>query len=70
MKSKKTLILAASILTLTLSAFPRHATATSTTTPSSSGSQAIRKAGGSNLPYVRYLHVELAADILLSSLLP
>ncbi len=37
MKSKKTLVLAASILTLTLSAFPHHAAASTGSAPPASG---------------------------------
>jgi hypothetical protein len=67
MKSQKTLVLAASIFALALSAFPHHAAADSTTAPPPSDSQSIRKAGGSPL---KSLAVELAGDILLSALLP
>ena len=67
MKSKRTLALAASILALTLSAFPHQAAASSTTAPSSSSSQMLRKAGGGPLIYMQ---VELAVNILLLALLP
>jgi hypothetical protein len=67
MKSKKTLALATSILTLTISAFPHHAAAGTTTAPPTAGSQLLRKAGGTNL---KYLQIVLAADTLLSALLP
>jgi hypothetical protein len=70
MKSKKTLVLAASIFALTLSAFPHHAAASSTTAPTSSDTSAIRKAGGSNLIYLQYVQVELLTGILSSALLP
>jgi hypothetical protein len=66
MKSKKTLVLAASILALTLSTFSHDAAASSTDTPPSD-SQALRKAGGSNLIY---LQIALAAGTLISALLP
>jgi Cu/Ag efflux protein CusF len=49
MKSQKTLVLAASIFAITLSAFPHHAAASSAIAPPSTSSEAIRKAGGSNL---------------------
>jgi hypothetical protein len=62
MKKKVTLALASSILTLTLSAFPHHAAASPTTAPPAD-SEALRKAGGSNLIYLPYLQ-------LLSALLP
>ena len=68
MKSKKTLVLAASILTLTLSAFPHDAAASSTATPPSD-SQALRKAGGDKVKYMETA-VVLAAGILLSAVLP
>jgi hypothetical protein len=67
MKSKLTLGLATAMFTLTLSAFPPHAAASSTIAPPSTSSEAIRKAGGSNLIYVQ---VVLAAGNLLSALLP
>lgn len=68
MKSKKTLVLAALILALTLSAFPHNAAASSTATPPSD-SQSIRKAGGEKLKYMATA-VVLAADILFSAVLP
>jgi Spy/CpxP family protein refolding chaperone len=67
MKKKMTLALAASILALTVSAFPHQAVASSTTSPSTSDSQLVRKSGGSNLLYVQVI---LAAGSLLSALLP
>lgn len=67
MKSKKTLVLAASILALTLSAFPHDAAAGTTTAPPQASSDMTRKAGGSNLIY---LQVVLAAGTLISTLLP
>jgi hypothetical protein len=67
MKGKMTLVLAASILALTLSAFPHHAAASSTTAPPHSSSQIVRKSGGSNLLYVQ---IVLASEILSSALLP
>lgn len=67
MKSKMTLALAASILTLTLSAFPDLAAATTTTNAAPSDSPALRKAGGSQLIY---LQVILATGNLLSVPLP
>jgi ABC-type oligopeptide transport system substrate-binding subunit len=66
MKSKKTLLLAASILALTLSAFP-HVAAASERMTVQAGSDMFRKAGGTNCPY---LQVILAAGNLLSALLP
>ena len=67
MKSKMTLALASSILTVTLSAFPPQAAASSTTVAPSSGSQMLRVGGDKP---VKYMQVELAVDILLSALLP
>jgi len=69
MKCKKTLVLAASIFVLTLSAFPHRAAASSTTAPTSSDTSVIRKAGGSNLIYLQYVQLNLAANVLLSALL-
>jgi hypothetical protein len=66
MKSKKTLVLPASFLALTLSAFP-HVAAASEGTTVQAGSDMFRKAGGTNCPY---LQVILAAGNLLSALLP
>lgn len=63
MKKTMTLALAASIFALTLSAFPHHAAA-STTSVSQADSE-IRRAGGG--PVV-YLTVGLAAEILSSVL--
>jgi hypothetical protein len=67
MKTNMTLALAASILTLTVSAFPHRAAGSSTTAPPTSDSQAIRKAGGSPM---KYMEVVLASSSLLSALLP
>lgn len=66
MKSKKTLVLAASILTLTLSAFPHHAAASTGSAPQQADSD-IRKAGGTALVYITYL---VTAGTLFSALLP
>jgi hypothetical protein len=66
MKSKMTLGLAAAMLTLTLSAFPRPAAASSTTAPPTVP-EVLKPIGGKP---VKYLLVELAADILLSAPLP
>ena len=66
MKSNKTLVLAASILALTLSAFP-HVAAASIGTTAQAGSDMLRKGGDSRIPY---LQVILAAGNLLSALLP
>jgi hypothetical protein len=66
MKSKKTLVLAASILALTLSAFPHDAAASTGTTPQA-GSDTTRKAGGTSCPY---LQIILAAGNLISLLVP
>jgi hypothetical protein len=66
MKSKRNLVFAASFLALTLSAFP-HVAAASICTTSQAGSDMLRKAGGTNCPY---LQVILAAGNLLSALLP
>ena len=66
MKSKKTLVLAASILALTLSAFPHAASAdTGTTQQASSGM--MRKGGDGKLIYIQFI---VAAGNLLSALLP
>lgn len=64
MKSKRTFIIAVFVAALALSAFPHHAAADSTTAPPSN-SDAIRKAGGSNLIYLTYA---VTADILLAVL--
>jgi hypothetical protein len=69
MKSKKTLVLAASIFALTLSAFPHHAAASATTAPTPSDTVLIRKAGGSKLIYLQSIQVAQVANIL-ASLLP
>ncbi|HSZ17278.1 MAG TPA: hypothetical protein VK764_09270 [Terracidiphilus sp.] len=68
MKSNLTLALAASILTLTLSAFPHHASADSTTAAVSGATSDLLRASGGQP--VKYMAVELGADILLSALLP
>jgi hypothetical protein len=67
MKSNKTLLLAASIFTLALSAFPHHAAASSAAAPPSSSSQMLRIGGDKP---VKYMQVELAVNILLLALLP
>jgi hypothetical protein len=54
------------MLTLTLSAFPRPAAASSTTAPPTVP-EVLKPIGGKP---VKYLLVELAADILLSAPLP
>ncbi|MGB7264341.1 MAG: hypothetical protein WBC92_02435 [Terracidiphilus sp.] len=66
MKKNMTLSLAALILAVTLTAFPNVAAADTTTAPTASASQIVRKAGGSNLIYVQLV---LAAGSLLSTLL-
>lgn len=66
MKSKRTLILAASFLALTISALPHVAVAGTTTAPQTS-SDMRRKAGGTPL---EYLQVILAAGNLISLLVP
>jgi hypothetical protein len=65
MNSQKILVLAASILALTLTAFP-HVAAAGTGTAPQAVSEIVRKAGGSNLIYVQVLVV----GTLLSALLP
>lgn len=67
MKSKLTLALAAAMFTLTLSAFPHHAVAGSTTAVVSGATSDLVRAGGDK---VKYMAVGLAVDILLSALLP
>jgi FlaG/FlaF family flagellin (archaellin) len=64
MKSTKTLVLAASILALTLSAFPQVASADTATTQQAS-SDVMRKGGGSKLIYVQFI---VAAGNLISLL--
>ena len=66
MKSKKTLVLAASILAITLSAFPHDAVASAGTT-SQASSDATRKAGGSSLIYIQLIVV---AGNLISFMVP
>jgi hypothetical protein len=56
MKGNKTLVLAASILALTLAAFPHEAAADTGTTEQAS-SDLTRKAGGSKLLYVQVIVV-------------
>jgi hypothetical protein len=68
MRSQKTLALAASIFALALSAFPHHAVADSTTAAVSVATSDLARASGDSK--VKYLAVRLAADILLSALLP
>jgi|HubBroStandDraft_2_1064218.scaffolds.fasta_scaffold388354_2 hypothetical protein len=67
MKSTKTLVLAASILALTLTAFPHVAAAGTVVAPQQASSDLTRKAGGSNLLYVQVIVV---AGNLISLLLP
>jgi hypothetical protein len=69
MKSKKTLVLAGLILALTLSAFPHDAAAGATTAPPQASSDITRKGGDSKVKYMETV-VVLAADILLSAVLP
>jgi hypothetical protein len=54
MKNKKTLVLAASIRALTLTAFP-HVAAAGTGAAPQAVSEIVRKAGGSNLIYVQVI---------------
>jgi hypothetical protein len=65
MKSIKTFALAASILTLTLSAIPRYAAASTNAAPPVVSEYC--RAGGSQVPYGA---IEIAAEILFSALLP
>jgi hypothetical protein len=65
MKSKRTLVLAASILALTLTAFPHVAAAGTGAAPQQASSDMTRKAGGSNLLYVQVI---VAAGNLISLL--
>jgi len=65
MKSTKTLVLAASILALTLTAFPHVAAAGTSTTPQVSSD--LRKAGGTALVYIQ---LALATGTLFSLLVP
>ena len=67
MKSKKTLVLAGSILALTLWAFPHDAVAGTTTTPQQAGTDMSRASGDSKL---KYMAVILAAGNLISLLVP
>jgi hypothetical protein len=66
MKSTKTLVLAGSILALTLTAFPHDAAASTGTAPQQAGSD-LRKSGGTALPYLR---VALVTGTLFSLLVP
>jgi hypothetical protein len=67
MKKKMTLRLAVAILTLTLSAFPHYAVASSSTSAVSGATSELVRAGGDK---VKYMAVRIAVDILLSALLP
>ncbi len=66
MKSKRTLVLAASILALTLSAFPQISAAGTGITPQA-GPDLMRQGGGKG---VKYMAVIVAAGNLISSLVP
>jgi hypothetical protein len=65
MKSKRVLVLAASILALTLTAFPHVAAAGTGAAPLQASSDMTRKAGGSNLLYIQVI---VAAGNLISLL--
>jgi hypothetical protein len=65
MKSNKTLVLAASILALTLSAFPHVASADTGTTQQASSDR--RKGGGTALVYLQFI---AAAGNLITMLVP
>ncbi len=67
MKSKRTLILAASFLALTISALPHVAVAGTTTAPQQAGTDMSRASGDSKL---KYMAVILAAGNLISLLVP
>ncbi len=68
MKSKMTFVLAASILTLTVTALPHVAAAgTNPPPPPPTKIEVSRPTGGKP---VKYMQVELAVDILLLALLP
>jgi len=67
MKSKKTLVLAGSILALTLWAFPHDAAAGTTTAALQANSDLTRKAGGEKLIYIQ---LALATGTLFSLLVP
>ncbi len=67
MKKKMSFALAASILTLTLSAFPHQAAASTSTAPTTSVSDLTRASGDSK---VKYMAIILTAGSLLSMLLP
>jgi hypothetical protein len=66
MKNIKTFVLAASMLTLTLSAFPHRAAASSTTIPPPD-IELARPTGKAPMVYMRVI---LAAGDLMSALLP
>ena len=66
MKSKRTLVLAGSILALTLSAFPHDAVAGTTTAAPHADPDLVRKGGGKG---VKYMTVILAAGNLFSLLM-
>jgi hypothetical protein len=67
MKSKKTLVLTASILALTLSTFPHVAAADTTTAPPPASSDLTRPTGKAPMVYMRAI---LAVGDLISVLLP
>ena len=67
MKKKMTLALASSILTLTLSAFPHRAAASTASAAPPPDSQLTRASGDKP---VKYMELGLVADILSSVLLP
>ena len=67
MKSTKTLVLAASILALTLSTFPHIALAGTTTAALHADPDLTRQGGGKG---VKYMAVILAADNLIRLLVP
>ncbi len=67
MKSNKTLVLAASILALMLSAFPQDALAGTTTAARRADPGLTRRGGGKG---VRYMAVMLAAGNLIRLLAP
>lgn len=68
MKSNKTLVLAASILTLTLSAFPHLAAASSAIALPPSGTEVYRAPGGKPVIYL-YVPLILAAETLFGAVL-
>jgi len=67
MKGRNILVLAALTLALTLSAFPVHAAASTTSAAAPSDSQLVRASGAKP---VEYAAVELSVAILESVLLP